>query len=228
MHARPAAAVSSSLSGLDATVTVERVGSTLGALEITGPTALLAVGGRQGERLLFSASGVDAELALAHIRELVEAGFGESLEPAAAAQSTTAPAAGPIGVSPGRAVGEVVRMPEPISEPPSGVEIPHGARADESMRIAHAATRAADELRRRAAAASPAARGILAATVAFAEDPGLLEEARRAVLIDGATAERAIWDAYSPARRMLSPPRAAERASVPPTFTTCAIGSSPS
>ena len=59
------------LAGLDASVTVERpeVGR---PAAVTGPTALLAVGGRQGETLRFAATGTDATQALERIGELVD------------------------------------------------------------------------------------------------------------------------------------------------------------
>jgi phosphotransferase system enzyme I (PtsI) len=203
MHARPAALVVGALSGLDASVTVERPGVGRPAA-VTGPTALLAVGGRQGEILRFAATGPDAGAALQRIGALVRDGFGESLEPARDKPATrgadvppeAAPASGAIGVSPGRAVGEVVRMPEPIEEPAADVRLAPGTRADESLRIASAATKAAIDLRGRAVRAGDPARGILEATAALAEDAGLLDEARERVLLEGSSAERAVWDVY--------------------------------
>jgi phosphotransferase system enzyme I (PtsI) len=203
MHARPAALVVGLLTGLEVAVTVERLGAGRPAA-LTGPTALLAVGGRQGETLRFAASGPDAAVVLERIGQLVRDGFGESLEPAPEkpAMSPTddpgeaALASGAIGVSPGRAVAEVVRMPEPIEEPAEDRRLTPGTRADESLRIASSATKAAVELRRRAADASDPARGILEATASLAEDAGLLEEARERVLVEGSSAERAVWDVF--------------------------------
>ncbi len=46
-----------------------------------------------------------------------------------------------VGVSPGRTVGEVVRMPDPVGEPTPGVTLPDGAdRAAEAARIEAAAS----------------------------------------------------------------------------------------
>ena len=64
------------------------------------------------------------------------------------------------------------------------------------MRIAPAAAQVAAELRERAANASDPARGILEASAALAEDGGLLEEARERVLVDGPSAERAVWESF--------------------------------
>jgi phosphotransferase system enzyme I (PtsI) len=216
MHARPAATLVSALTGLDAIVTVQRVGGSAKAVELSGPTALLAIGGRQGDRLRFGASGPDAAAVLSRITELVEAGFGESLEPAP--DLPTSPvarhSAGPIGVSPGRAVGAVVLMPAPLEEPPAIQALAAGARTDESSRIAPAAADVAAELLRRADSAPSATRDILAATAALATDAGVLDQARQSVLHDGATAERAVWDAFGRHAAALTAHggRAAERA----------------
>ena len=199
MHARPAALLVGALAGLDATVTVERPGVGRPAA-VTGPTALLAVGGRQGETLRFTATGADAAAALEKIGALVAEGFGESLEPAPAVRTPSAEpapgAGGPIGVSPGRAAGVVVRMPEPIGEPSVERRLTRGTRADESMRIAPAAAVVATVLRERAGRAADPARGILEASAALASDAGLLEEARERVLVEGTSAERAVWEVF--------------------------------
>ncbi|NUU17285.1 phosphoenolpyruvate--protein phosphotransferase [Cellulomonas humilata] len=100
-----------------------------------------------------------------------------------------------FGVSPGRRVGVVARMPDappaPSPEPSApGTDLVRAAAA-----VDHAAARVRDALARAADAASGEAADILAITAAMAADPSLADEARRRVLETRATPARAVWDA---------------------------------
>ena len=185
LHARPAALLSGALTALDAAVTLANVRTGKPPVAITGPTSILLLAARQGDRLTASASGPDARAALDALEALLRGGFGEL--DAAPARARTA---GPMGVSPGRAVGPVLRMPEPIAEPPARPSDPKV----ESGRISAAATAVAQELRDRAARVEGEAREILEAASLMATDPSLLD---RATALAAEGAERAVWAAVT-------------------------------
>ncbi|QQQ76435.1 phosphoenolpyruvate--protein phosphotransferase [Saccharothrix sp. 6-C] len=98
-----------------------------------------------------------------------------------------------VGVSSGRASGPVVRVAEPLGEPPAGP-----APADpaaEAARIRPAADAVAARLRERAAAASGDAKDVLETTAAMAADPALLSQAEKSVVSDALPAARAVHQA---------------------------------
>lgn len=100
-----------------------------------------------------------------------------------------------VGVSPGRAVGPLLRMADPVTEPPPGARLADGADpAAESQRIAEAADQVKADLELRAAAATGDARDVLEATALMAADPALVQAAQQKVAA-GLAAERAVWDA---------------------------------
>lgn len=74
LHARPAALFARSVAELDAEVTV-----TLGDKQADGKSvlALMGLSARQGDRILVRARGVDAELAVGRVSELVANDFAE-------------------------------------------------------------------------------------------------------------------------------------------------------
>jgi phosphotransferase system enzyme I (PtsI) len=215
LHARPAALVVAALGTVEATVGVEnrRTGTIIP--DASSMTSLLTLAARQGDTLRFFATGADADTALAAVRELVLDGFGEGegeaggsaveAAPAGPAQSsaplgTAAPRAGavPIGVSPGRAIGVVARMPDVIREPVPLAVIPEEARDAEAARLApaaHAVERALTERSREAARgrAAESARAILEATALVASDRALVTAAETRVRELGESAERAAW-----------------------------------
>ncbi|MBO3085182.1 phosphoenolpyruvate--protein phosphotransferase [Cellulomonas fengjieae] len=113
---------------------------------------------------------------------------------------TPAVAAGPLtlrgfGVSPGRRVGAVARMPDappaPSPEPSAAGTDPDAAAAA----VQGAAARVRDALARAADAASGEAADILAVTAAMAADPSLVDEARRRIVETRSSPARAVWDA---------------------------------
>lgn len=100
-----------------------------------------------------------------------------------------------VGVSPGRAVGPLVWMPDPVTEPPADARLSIDADgAAESDRIAAAAAAVKADLEVRAAAASGDAQEILETTALMAADPTLVQAAQQKV-VAGLTAERAVWEA---------------------------------
>lgn len=100
-----------------------------------------------------------------------------------------------VGVSAGRVIGPVRRMPDPITAPADGAPLPEGTTAEqESARLADAARTVAAGLRERAATATGDAADVLKATALMASDKTLLKAAVK--LVDSGTcAESAIWEA---------------------------------
>jgi phosphoenolpyruvate-protein phosphotransferase (PTS system enzyme I) len=109
-----------------------------------------------------------------------------------------------VGVSAGRTVGPVVRMPDPIPEPSSGGAVPEAERESEAARIAAAAETVKADLQERAAAAAGEGKALLEATALMASDPTLVAAATGKVTRDGLVPERAVWEAAGEVATMLS------------------------
>ncbi|MBG6084361.1 phosphoenolpyruvate--protein phosphotransferase [Zhihengliuella flava] len=110
--------------------------------------------------------------------------------------TTTEPTAfAGVGVSAGRVIGPVRRMPEPLAPPADGAPLPDGASAEaESERLTAATQAVAANLKERAAHATGDAAAVLKATALMAADRTLLKSATRLVA-SGTSAESAIWEA---------------------------------
>ncbi|MFY9678803.1 phosphoenolpyruvate--protein phosphotransferase [Glutamicibacter protophormiae] len=100
-----------------------------------------------------------------------------------------------VGVSAGRVIGPVLRMPDPIAAPSDGAPLPEGSTAQAEIERLTAATQSvAAQLKARAATATGDAQGVLKATALMASDRTLLKSA--STLVSGGTcAESAIWEA---------------------------------
>ncbi|ROS38527.1 phosphoenolpyruvate--protein phosphotransferase [Amycolatopsis thermoflava] len=107
-----------------------------------------------------------------------------------------------VAVSPGRASGPVVRVAEPLGEPPR-TPAPADPAAD-AARIAPAAAAVARRLEDLAATAAGEAADILFTTAAMANDPGLVAEAERLVTVEGVPAPRAVHEAADGFARSLA------------------------
>jgi len=100
-----------------------------------------------------------------------------------------------VGVSAGRVIGQVRRMPEPILAPADGAPLPQGVSPEEeSQRLAEASKAVATGLKERAAVATGDAHAVLKATALMASDRTLLKSATKLVS-SGTCAESAIWEA---------------------------------
>ncbi|MBM6620718.1 phosphoenolpyruvate--protein phosphotransferase [Micrococcaceae bacterium RIT802] len=100
-----------------------------------------------------------------------------------------------VGVSAGRVIGPVRRMPDPIAAPADGALLPEGITAEqESARLAEATRTVAAGLKERAATATGDAADVLKATALMASDKSLLKSATKLVA-SGTCAESAIWEA---------------------------------
>ncbi|TFC55979.1 phosphoenolpyruvate--protein phosphotransferase [Cryobacterium sp. TMT2-15-1] len=213
LHARPVSMLVTALSAFEATVTVANLRTGRPPVPANSPTALLTVDARKGDTISVAAAGRQAVEALEAVSDLVGKGFGElgaasarapepalslsqpQAQPSSGAPSSGAPSSGPLGVSPGLAVGPIVRMPETLDEPGPAAALPVSAREAAAERIVAAASSVARALRDKAARVSGAARGILEATALMAADPGLIDAAVSRVTGQGHTPERAVWAA---------------------------------
>ncbi|MFC7342724.1 putative PEP-binding protein [Saccharopolyspora griseoalba] len=98
-----------------------------------------------------------------------------------------------VGVSPGRAAGPVLLVPDRLPEPDRG---PRPADPEaEAARIRPAAEAVARRLRDRAGASAGEAAALLEVTAAMATDPALLDKAERAVAERLLPAPRAVFEA---------------------------------
>lgn len=100
-----------------------------------------------------------------------------------------------VGVSAGRVIGPVLRMPDPLTAPADGLPLPAGATVEsESARLAEATATVTAQLKERAARATGDAQAVLKATALMASDRTLLKSATKLVA-SGTCAESALWEA---------------------------------
>jgi phosphotransferase system enzyme I (PtsI) len=192
LHARPAALIVSAIGSHDAELMAQNVTRSSPTVRITGTSSILAMGGRQGDTIRLHAQGAEADALLEELSELVASGFGESLDTALVAPSGR----GPIGVSPGTAVGPVRLVADRLSAPAASPLIEPPERAAEADRIAEAASAVARDLLRRASQAPDDAREILEASAQIVTDAGLLDVARSEVRAGGLPAAFAVWEVF--------------------------------
>jgi phosphotransferase system enzyme I (PtsI) len=105
-----------------------------------------------------------------------------------------------IGVGRGVAVGEVLRMAEPVAEPANAPRATDAAA--ERTRLLSALSDTAAELSGRAGLVEGAAHDVLEAQALMAQDPSVIEEATRRIDA-GMCAERAVFEAFGAYRRVL-------------------------
>ncbi|HJX77529.1 phosphoenolpyruvate--protein phosphotransferase [Glutamicibacter sp.] len=109
-----------------------------------------------------------------------------------------------VGVSAGRVIGTVRRMPDAIQAPADGAPLPAGATIDsETARLAEATQAVAAQLKARAALATGDAQAVLKATALMASDRSLLKSATKLVS-SGTCAESALWEAADAVATQLS------------------------
>jgi phosphotransferase system enzyme I (PtsI) len=106
-----------------------------------------------------------------------------------------------IGVGRGIAVGPVLRMPDPLPDPPT---TPSTLGPDaEKERVTHALAATADDIRARAAKAGGKAGEVLEAQALMLDDP-MLKTDVDARIDNGSTAERAVHEAFGVFRDLLA------------------------
>ncbi|WP_296171909.1 phosphoenolpyruvate--protein phosphotransferase [uncultured Brevundimonas sp.] len=186
LHARPASRLAAAAKSFDA-----RVRLTLGerSADAASLTAMMTLGLKDGDELILSASGPQAEAALEAIAALIASGLGEGGDASHAASAAAAPAAGPaagedgelifsgVTAAPGLVIGRAVRLRQAEIETPE-----HGR----GVMLEQAAMQQALSAVRRRIEASVASggshrRAILAAHLAFLDDPGLIATAQEAI-----------------------------------------------
>lgn len=106
-----------------------------------------------------------------------------------------------VGVGRGLAVGPVLRMPDPLPEPPT-TQSTLGPDA-EKERVTHALASTAEDIRARAVAAGGTAGEVLEAQALMVEDPTLRSDVDTRI-DTGTTAERAVHEAFGVFRDMLA------------------------
>jgi len=217
LHARPAATLAGALGTFSATVALRNLRTGRTVADAASMSSLLTLDARLGDEVEANASGTDASAAVAEFERLAAEGFGEGVVDPAANAATPGPApeaasrpvaprrrhARPvtraIGVSPGIAVGEVVRLGEPIPEPGGDAVVAEAERASAAASVAPAFDAVREGLERRAAQLTDPrfseARAVLEATAALASDRALAAQAARRVTDAGAPPARAVWDA---------------------------------
>jgi multiphosphoryl transfer protein len=196
LHARPASAIVRALRPLDATVHVTRSDTEQHA-NAASLLDLVSLSATAGTHIEVSATGADAERALAAIQRLVEDGFGEPL-----ADQGTAPDAppkeqveGPISGAPGLAIGPAAWLRQPDPEFPPDDDDP----AHRRVRLDAARRHARRELEQSAGASA----GIFAAQADVLDDPQLAD-AVNARLDEGEPAAQAWWTAIEQQRERLA------------------------
>ncbi len=205
IHARPAALIVGAVASLDAQVRIAT--ETSRQVSARSPTALMSLGARMGDTIRIQAEGADRAAALDRIVALVRNGFGEMradpldqmrAEPVEAPfdKLTTQRGAArphPMGVSPGRVVGPVMRRIDQLTEPDPSIRLPEADRSAAVERLADAAAQVAIELRDRSTAAGTVGE-LMEATALIATDPDLIADASARVREQGLTPERAVWE----------------------------------
>jgi phosphocarrier protein FPr/phosphocarrier protein len=217
LHARPAARIVACVKGFDARVLLHAGERQADASSLV---AMMGLGVRDGEELRLAASGPQAEAALDALVALIAAGLEDAgAEPAAPVAVTAAePIVGEDGelilsgvlAVPGLVIGRAVRLHQAeIAVPEDGKGVAAETRA---LLEALGAVRA--RVAEAAATGSAQRRAIMAAHLAFLDDPGLVAGAEQAIA-EGRSAGfgwRAATRAGAEMFRAMGDPRMAERA----------------
>jgi phosphocarrier protein FPr/phosphocarrier protein len=213
LHARPAARIATEAKRWNAAVTVSLDDRRADAASAVG---LMTLGVAAGDEITVSATGPDADAALAALAEAVaEINAAPAPTPLAALTAPPKAKAAPgviqgVRAAPGLAAGPAWRLK--IAEAPVN-ERAAGAAAEAAALDAALAT-ARRDLQARMAHLGPEACAVTAAHLALLEDPALLRPARQA-MAEGASAGVA-WkraaEAQAAAVGRLADPRLAERA----------------
>jgi multiphosphoryl transfer protein len=205
IHARPAALIVGAVASLDAQVRIAT--ETSRQVSARSPTALMSLGARMGDTIRIQADGPDRAVAFDRIVALVRNGFGEMradpldqmraelveapFDKVRAERGAATPH--PMGVSPGRVVGPIMRRIDQLAEPDLSIRLPEADRSAAVERLADAAAQVAVELRDRSTVAGTVGE-LMEATALIATDPDLIADASARVREQGLTPERAVWE----------------------------------
>jgi len=136
LHARPAARLVSEVSGLDAAVSLTNLTTGAGPVPAGSLSRVATLGALLGHEVEVRASGPQAQEALEHLLALAARRFDEAddTSPVPAPDVSTA-GAGPVGASPGIAIGQVRRL---TAAPADTDDTEIGDSATEWRRVAEA------------------------------------------------------------------------------------------
>jgi len=176
LHARPAARLADLAKSFSADIAME---TGMRRASLRSPVAMMGLGLTKGAAISLVGTGVDADAAIAAIAALVESGMGETSQAAAEFVAVVAAVDEPgvvtgVRAAPGLALGKALRFAR------AGIAVVEEGRgaAHENRRLADAITsvrtRLNDMVRKDRSA-------ILAAHLAFLDDPELAAEAARSI-----------------------------------------------
>ena len=136
LHARPAARLESEVGGLDATVSLTNLTTGVGPVPAGSLSRVATLGALLGHDVEVRSSGPQAQEALEHLLALAARRFDESddASPVPAPDVSTA-GAGPVGASPGIAIGPLRRL---TAAPADSDDTAVGDPATEWRRVAEA------------------------------------------------------------------------------------------
>lgn len=202
LHARPVAEIAALAGKFPGEITLE---TSRGHANAKSPISLAILAAACGETVRISASGEQAEAAVTAITELIASGFGEERGVASvgsrgasttvSTDSESAPRRR-LGVSPGRALGVVVKLQAQVDSPEAKHITPEQTTA-ETQRLQAAIESAVSAYQKQAADSSDSAQAILQATAALAADPDLAARAIALIQTEKIAAEAAWWQAAS-------------------------------
>ncbi len=202
LHARPAAQFVSTAGRFEARITVRNVTQGNGPVNAKSINQVATLGARQGHNIVVRAAGPDADEALAALKKLVEAGFGEQevsqeapTTPSVEAEELPAGQLAGIPASPGIAIGPVVHYRlQPVEVVERQVDDPQA----EWQRLQKAIRAAREEIqtlhRQAAAQIGDYEAAIFEAHLLFLDDPALLDAAQERLFEQQVNAEAA-WQA---------------------------------
>ena len=198
LHARPAARLVQTASSFDATVTVRDLTNGRGPADAASLNAVAMLGSTQGHRIEVTATGPQADEALAAIGALAERDFDDRPEPQAADRPvpTAVGSDGPgivrgHAASPGIAIGPArrFRTPDlPIPEGTAGADVEIAAL---DAALGTSATRSRANGRGSRGGAGTDEAEIFDAHLLFLKDDALLTPARRSIVDEGCSAAQA-------------------------------------
>ena len=189
LHARPAARLVAEVRRLDADVALRNLTTGAGPVPAGSLSRVATLGALRGHEVEVSATGREARAAVDGVLALAARSFDEVAVPeAAAGESATTSSPGPVGASPGVAVGPAVRLtsaPVPVDERPAG---PPEA---EERRLADALATVRRDVERTRDRTGPGQAGVFEAHLLLLDDAELTGAARTG--IDGGASAAGAW-----------------------------------
>lgn len=192
LHARPAAALARLVNDLGSCIKIST--ATGRSADTDSPLSIAGLGTVGGDEISIEGFGEDAAADVERVRELLASGFGEVAEPASESE-TNAPQT--AGISAGRVVGPVATMAVTNKPPAQGEKVPEAQRQGELQRALDSLEQTAEQLNQQAKTADPTAKDILQATAQLVCDGAVRSRVSQLINDSGATAEQAVWDAFS-------------------------------